>query len=96
MPEQLKAVFKDTDKTPCAREKLSPDKDLVLRQECVSESAGYLYTYKRQTVRSYVKEDPNATISQRCPTDFTVTVVAVEMCRKRDLNIGTSISNLPC
>ena len=50
VPEQLKAVCKDTDKTPCARDKLSPDKDLVLRQECVSESAAYLYTYKRHTV----------------------------------------------
>lgn len=30
--EQLKAVFQDKDKTPCARDELSPHKDLVLGQ----------------------------------------------------------------
>lgn len=53
---------------------------------------------QRRTVFIYAKEDPNTTISPK-ESNFitdTVTAVTVQMCRNRDLNLGTSISNLLC
>lgn len=56
------------------------------------------YIMQRRTVFIYAKEDPNTTISPK-ESNFitdTVTAVTVQMCRNRDLNLGTSISNLLC
>lgn len=46
VPEQLGALFQDTDKTPCAHDELSPQRDISWLLRCMRQRISDIYTKK--------------------------------------------------